>query len=138
MFTSLDISASGLYAQRIRMDTTANNVANVNTTRDENGNPKPYLRKDVIFKVGGVGKKGELGVEVPEVVEDPKAVHYVYDPTHPDRVMDGDMKNYVLMPNINGVEEMVNLIAATRGYEANVTVMDASKAMMNTALRIIA
>ena len=134
MFTTFSISASGCYAQRIRMDTIANNLANINTTRDAEGNPNPYLRKDPIFKPGGVGGSRVLGVQVPEIRTDPKAVHMVYDPTHPDANKDG----YVKMPNINSIEEMVNMIDASRAYEANVTALESSRSMYTTSLRLLA
>ena len=134
MFTTFAISASGCYAQRIRMDCIANNLANVNTTRDAQGNNNPYLRKDPIFKPGGVGGSRTLGVHVPEVITDPKAVHTKYAPGHPDADKDG----YVKVPNINSIEEMVNMIDASRAYEANITAMESSRTMFTTSLRLLA
>ena len=134
MFTTFSISASGCYAQRIRMDTIANNLANVNTTRDAEGRPNPYLRKDPVFKPGGVGGSKNLGVRVDRIKTDEKAVHVVFDPTHED----ADEHGYVKMPNINSIEEMVNMIDASRAYEANITAMEATKTMFVTSLRLLA
>ncbi|MFC1588554.1 flagellar basal body rod protein FlgC [Planctomycetota bacterium] len=134
MFSSLDISASGLSSQRLRMTTIANNVANINTTRDEEGRANPYKRRIVLFEEGSAGRDGTMGVHVPEIVLDDKAPHMEYNPSHPDANAEG----YVAKPNINMIEEMVDMIAATRAYEANVTVMEATKSMYATALRIIA
>ena len=139
MFSILDISASGLYAQRVRMDAIANNLANVATTRDAQGRANPYRRQDVIFKVGAthLGLRGE-GVEVPVVIDDPSPFRREYKPEHPDAVREGPDAGYVLLPNVEPVVEMVNMIDATRAYEANVTVMDATKNLFSSALRILA
>ena len=134
MFTALDISASGLSAQRLRMNTISHNIANVNTTRDAEGRPIPYSRRITIFQEGSVGQDGTLGVHVAEVKQDEKTPHLEYNPGHPDANAEG----YVAMPNINPIEEMVDMMAATRAYEANVTTMEATKSMYSTALRIIA
>ncbi len=139
MFSILDISASGLYAQRVRMDAIANNLANVSTTRDAQGRPNPYRRQDVIFKVGApaLGLPGE-GVSVPAVVDDPTPFRREYKPGHPDAIREGPEAGYVRMPNVDPVVEMVNMIDATRAYEANITVMDATKSLFASALRILA
>ncbi len=132
VFGGMDISASGLTAQRLRMDTISQNIANVNTTRDENGNV--YRRKTVVFAEkndfsfskalstasGLIGS----GVKVTSIVEDTSTdVRKVYEPSHPDADEDG----YVSYPNVNTVTEMTNLIDASRAYEANVTAFNASK-----------
>lgn len=139
MFSVLDISASGLYAQRVRMDTIANNMANLETTRDAQGRAVPFRRQDVVFKVGApqFGLRGE-GVEVPAVVDDPRPFRKEFKPDHPDAIREGPDAGYVLFPNIDPIVETVNMIDATRAYEANVTVMDATKSLFNTALRILA
>jgi flagellar basal-body rod protein FlgC len=136
-FNALNISASGLTAQRFRMDTISQNVANVNTTRTENGTA--YRRKGVLFEaknqphtfseyfdvslhkynVGG-------GVRVRKVFDDISEGPLVYEPSHPD----ADANGYVRMPNVNVVEEMVNLISASRSFEANVTAMNTTKSMI--------
>ncbi|HHV99010.1 MAG TPA: flagellar basal body rod protein FlgC [Clostridiaceae bacterium] len=142
-FSALDISASGLTAQRFRMDTITQNVANINTTRTENGTP--YRRKAVIFEEKSVDKPFSeyltessqerlvgKGVRVARVVEDQSPFKRVYDPGNPE----ADEEGYVLMPNVDLVTEMVNMISATRAYEANVTVMNATKSMALKALEI--
>lgn len=134
MIHALDISASGLRAQRLRMNVIANNVANVNTTRDADGRISPFRRRVTLFTEGGVGPNGTQGVKVPEILEDDKAPRLEYRPGHPDANAEG----MVAMPNIEMIEEMADMIAATRAYEANVTAMDATKSMYSTALRIIA
>lgn len=142
-FSSLDISASGLTAQRVRMDTISQNIANVNTTRTEDGTP--YRRRDVLFEE----RKGSdsfssilsnassnlsdgRGVRVTKIYEDSSDFKKVFDPGHPDADADG----YVSMPNVDVVTEMVNMISSTRSYEANVTSMNATKSMALKALEI--
>ena len=131
-FTSLDISASGLSAQRQRLDVIANNIANANTTRTPQGGA--YKREQVVFSARmeslGVGAAQPAGVEVPSVVTDPTPSRPVYDPGHPD----SDARGYVQMPNVNIVQEMVDMVSATRAYEANVTAMSAAKTMALKAL----
>ena len=136
MFTSFDINASGLTAQRYRMDIISENVANANTTRTEDGTP--YVRKVVTFaeKEGNTSFSHVLnqqfanysgqGVKVSGVYEDTVTeMNMVYDPSHPD----ADENGYVTYPNVNIITEMTNLIDATRSYEANATAFDASKSM---------
>lgn len=141
-FSSLDIGASGLTAQRLRMDTISQNIANVNTTRTENGTP--YRRRTVILEEKDnttfsdyltQSSKEKLiggGVRVSSIVEDASPFKRNYDPGHPD----ADEEGYVLLPNIDIVTEMVNMISATRTYEANVTSMNATKSMAMKALEI--
>lgn len=148
IFNGLNISASGLTAQTLRMDTISQNIANVNTTRDENGDP--YRRKTVVFAERGTSafnnallksrmarkdqnEIGGNGVKVTAIVEDHvTAMNKVYDPSHPDADEDG----YVTYPNINTVTEMTNLIDATRSYEANVTAFNATKNMLLKGLEL--
>ncbi len=141
-----DVSASGLEAQRIRMNVIANNIANAQTTRTEDGGP--YRRRATVFEaVGGTksrfskllegySEKEVLGggVRVSEIVEatDSEAFMDVYDPTHPD----ADSQGIVRKPNIRVVDEMVNLIDASRAYEANVTAMNATKLIASKTLEI--
>jgi flagellar basal-body rod protein FlgC len=140
---SLDISASALTAQRLRMDVIAQNIANSSTTRAENG--MPYRRKMVVFeeKKGGNDFSGVLskeasknnpgnGVRVTAIIEDPTPYKRVYDPGHPD----ADEEGYVNMPNVDVVVEMLNMISASRAYEANVTALNTSKNMAVKALEI--
>ncbi|MBI5894332.1 MAG: flagellar basal body rod protein FlgC [Deltaproteobacteria bacterium] len=139
-FNTFTISASGMEAQRVRLNTIASNLANVNTTKGVNG--EAYRRKDVVFAAmpeqssfGSIlsAATGEIThVKVMGVVEDEKPFKVVYDPKHPDANKEG----YVEFPNINSIEEMVNMLSAIRSYEANVTVFNASKSMAMKALEI--
>lgn len=130
-FSSIDISASGLIAQRIRLDTIANNIANANTTRTAEGGP--YRRQEVVFRVHREeDAPASRGVEVEAVVVSDDPPKMVYDPSHPDAGPDGR----VALPNVNIVEEMVDMIAATRAYEANVTAVSAARSMASKALEI--
>jgi flagellar basal-body rod protein FlgC len=128
------VSASALEAQRIRMNTIASNMANAQTTKTETGGP--YVRKDVVFSVMPVtsnpAEKNLEGVKVREVVEDNKPPVTVYDPGHPD----ADENGNVSMPDINVVEEMVNMMMALRAYEANVRAFNMSKGMYQKALEL--
>jgi flagellar basal-body rod protein FlgC len=141
---SLRIGASGLLAQRLRLDTIANNIANAQTTRTAAGGP--YQRQDVVFMADGqnpvvpqfiVDRHPELssingGVKVSEITTDKTAGPKVYDPTNPD----ADKAGYVSYPNVNPVVEMTNMLSATRAYEANLAVIEASKQMALKALDI--
>ncbi len=138
-FNSLRISASGLSAERLRMDTISSNIANVTTTRGEDG--QPYKRKIAVFqenlnkeidKQTGKVKENMLGVKAVGIVEDESPLRRVYDPSHPD----ADAEGYVNMPNVNILNEMADMITATRAYEANVTAMNSEKSMFLKALEI--
>lgn len=133
-FSSFEISASGIYAQRVRLDVIANNVANAETTRTPEGGP--YRRQSVVFRAvydDVVGNRVvPTGVKVEGVAEDPTDYRVVYDPGHPD----ADANGYVRMPNVNVVEEMVDMISATRAYEANITALNATKSMIAAAVEI--
>lgn len=125
--SAINTSASGLTAQRLRTEVIANNIANVNTTRTQEGGP--YARKRVIF----AERLKQKGVRVVEVAEDTRTPFKLkYDPGHPDV----DESGYVKMPNVNVVTEMVDLISSTRSYQANVSVISASKNMIEQALNI--
>jgi flagellar basal-body rod protein FlgC len=138
----MNVSASGMTAQRLRMDIISQNIANVNTTRDENG--EAYKRKMVVFAEKDTNSFADIlnsktgtrpgnGVKVSEIVEDTKTpMNLVYDPSHPDANADG----YVAYPNVNTVTEMTNLIDASRSYEANVTAFNASKSMALKGLEV--
>jgi flagellar basal-body rod protein FlgC len=132
LFSSLDISASALRAQRIRQSIVANNLANANTTRGEGG--EPYRRQEVIFETGVPGKGIMGGVHVAEIRADQSDFVRAYKPGHPD----ADENGMVRMPNVNAIIEMVDMMTAMRSYEANVTAMDATKAMFSQALRLLA
>ena len=140
-FNSIQISSSGLSAQRLRMNLISGNLANVNTTRTRGGGP--YRRKEAIFAAQPVNKsfhqilrdrqgRQPPGVKVVRIYEDPNPPVMKYDPQHPH----ANAKGYVALPNINLMEEMVNMISATRGYEANVTALRAAKDMAAKALEI--
>ncbi|HBG48374.1 MAG TPA: flagellar basal body rod protein FlgC [Cyanobacteria bacterium UBA9971] len=162
-FNALDISSSALTAQRIKMDAIAGNIANVNTTRNPDGTPGIYRRKEVIFSsvygnmVNGKNNNDEWntdetntnadlkgsvsqnsvstlnGVKVLQVADDFKTpLNKVYNPSHPDADKDG----YVNLPNVNVVSEMVDMISASRAYEANVTSINATKSMISAAMKI--
>ncbi len=145
MFMGIDTAASGLTAERLRMDVISNNIANANTTRTENGGA--YRRRYVVFSprtrepmsfeqalskaTGGKKSVGE-GVRAVAIMEDQQQGPMVYEPGHPDANADG----YVEKPNVNIVSEMVDMITAHRAYEANTTSINAAKAMFSKALEI--
>lgn len=166
-FNVFDIAGSGMTAQRVKMDTIASNIANVNTTRRADGSKGVYIKKDVTFRTiyedtlnrgymnfasnspdpqfdPSTGKmyintnislnNGMLtgGVQVDEIYESQNGVKTVYDPSHPDADEDG----YVDLPNVNVVEEMVGMISASKAYEANATVAENVKTMMQSAMNI--
>ncbi len=138
MFSILDISASGLYAQRVRMDAIADNVANMFTTRDA-GRSGPYRRKDVVFRVGAPQSSLRAeGVHVAGVTEDPGPFRKEFNPQHPDAIREGPEAGYVLLPNVDPMIETVNMIDASRAYEANITVMEVTKGLFAAALRLLA
>ena len=129
LFTAMDISASGLRAQRTRMNVISSNLANAQTTRTNEGGP--YKRRDVIFKETSF--EGQLAsVEVDGIVTDPTPGKQIYDPGNPD----ADDSGYVTMPNVNMMEEMVNMINATRAFEANSIAVKSQKDMALKALTI--
>lgn len=155
LFTSFDISASGMTAQQLRTDVISQNIANSNTTRTSDGTP--YVRKAVVFtektltsstairgantsgysfasilKNASGGRLGD-GVKVTSVYEDTSTdMNMVYDPSHPD----ADENGYVTYPNVNVVQEMTDLIDASRSYEANISAFNASKSMASKGLTI--
>ena len=132
MFDVLDMGASGLMAQRTRMDTIAGNVANINTTRNEKGEAIPYRRRIAMFQAGT--PDGKPGVHVSKIGQDPSPFQLRYEPGN----RDADKNGYVKYPNIDLSIEYVNMLEASRAYEANVTMMETSKAMINSSLRLIA
>jgi len=139
IFTMFDISASGLRAERARMNVHANNLANVNTTMGEDG--EPYRRRRVFFKEGApeVTGSNEWGVSVAHVDKDMDTeFQYKYEPTHPHAIKEGEHTGYVRMPNVQVAVEMVDMMMASRAYEANLTTMDTAKQLHSGALRIIA
>ena len=161
-FNVFDIAASGMHAQRVKMDTVSSNIANINTTRNEFGEKQVYHKKQVNFKemainnnftfpkgnaevitnppnapylTGGVsiGNEGiAKGVMVESITDSDNPTRMVYDPSHPDADKDG----YVELPNVNVVEEMVNMVNASRAYEANITLAQTTKTMIQSAINI--
>lgn len=166
-FNAFDIAGSGMMAQRIKMDTVASNIANINTTRNPDGSPGVYIKKNVSFRTiyednlsrgpqnfsansvdaefdpstgnmllntGIALNTGMIsnGVEVHEIYETENGVKTLYDPSHPD----ADEEGYVNVPNINIVEEMVDMIAASKAYEANSAVAENVKTMIQSAMNI--
>lgn len=133
MFDALDIGASALSAQRARMDTIASNVANANVTRNARGEAIPFRRRVAVL-IPGADNAGSPGVRLAKIIEDPSPFRKVHEPGHPDADADGNVK----FPNIDLAMELVNMMEATRAYEANVTMMESTKAMINSSLRLIA
>jgi len=131
MLNTLDISASGLEAHRIWMNTIAENIANANTI-EKDGKNVPYRRKEPVFSVDR--SHGVAAVEVRGIVEDPAEFRIEHDPTHPLANEEGK----VAYPNVHVMQEMVDMMMANRSYEANVTAMDVTKSMFSSALRILA
>jgi flagellar basal-body rod protein FlgC len=148
IFSSINIAASGLTAQRTRLDVIADNIANVNTTRTTEGGPfrkstvifrprvsQPYWKSPFLpeYLDNGVGK----GVRIKKIEKDMDTKpRLVYEPTHPDAIQSGPRKGYVEFPNVNIVNEMVDMISASRSYEANVALINGSKSMFMKALDI--
>ncbi|CUH96081.1 hypothetical protein P22_2169 [Propionispora sp. 2/2-37] len=145
MFGAIDAAASGLTAERLRMDVISNNIANANTTRTAEGGP--YRRQLVVFEprsgqtsfrkllsneMGETTPEVGNGVKVVGIIKDASPTRMVYNPQHPDANPDG----YVEMPNLNIVSEMVDMITATRAYEANATAVNSAKSMAMKALAI--
>lgn len=142
LFDSMNISSSGLSANRVRMNVISSNMANTHTTRTQEGTP--YRRKRVFLQTQHhynsfknemreqMLKKGVTSVKVRDVVEDKREFIMRYDPYHPD----ADDRGYVKMPNVNIMEEMTEMIVATRSYEANVTAFNAAKGMALKALEM--
>jgi flagellar basal-body rod protein FlgC len=137
LLTALDVNASGLTAQRQRVEVASSNLANSQTTRTADGGP--YRRKDVIFQTSSFQDSlssainGAVnGVEVSGVVDDPRPFDRRYEPGHPDADKDG----YVSYPNVSAMEEMANLVEASQSYDANIAAMGVVKTMINRTLDI--
>jgi flagellar basal-body rod protein FlgC len=137
MFNLLDISASGLAAQRVRMDITANNLVNQANTRGKqrpDGTWEPFRRRLAIFQTGSADDPSKPGVHVSKIEKDMSPFVKRLEPNHPDADKDGN----VYYPNVDMTYEMVNMIDASRAYEANITAMETTKAMLNATLRLLA
>lgn len=136
MLSSLRINGSALDAERQRLDVISENIANAQTTRTPGGGP--YRRKEVVFEAvaaeaaGMGGGTGAGGVRVAQISESQAPLEKVYNPGHPD----ADSQGYVSMPNVNIVEEMVDLVAASRAYEANVAAVNTTKSMISHAMEL--
>jgi flagellar basal-body rod protein FlgC len=129
LFTAMDISASGMRAQRTRMNIISSNIANAQTTRSATGGP--FQRRDVVLRENAF-EDNLSSVEVEKIVSDPTPGQRIYDPSNPD----ADEKGYVTMPNVNLMEEMVNMIGASQAFEANTTAVKAQKDMALKALAL--
>jgi len=148
LFTAINIASSGMAAERIRTDVISDNIANVSTTRTNEGGPfrrsrtvmrpradNPFWRSPFLPQSmePGIGK----GVRVAEIQKDYKTENkLVFDPTHPDAIQSGPRAGYVEMPNVDVISEMVDMISASRAYEANASVIEGAKAMFQRALEI--
>jgi flagellar basal-body rod protein FlgC len=142
MFDALRIAASGMAAERLRLDVTSANLANANTTRGANG--QPYQRQQVVLEAAGGQSFGNVlsgvqggqnvqGVQVSGIVSDASPGRRVYDPGHPD----ADANGYVTLPNVNSVTEMTDLITETRSYQANTQAMQMAKSIYSKTLEVL-
>lgn len=148
MFSTMNIAATGLSAQRLRLDVISNNIANATTTRNGRGDG-PFRRDRVVMQPvnlrnvwrspvypRGLDTGMGEGVRVSKIEKDMRPLKLVYDPSHPDSIKIGPKQGYVEMPNVNVVEEITDMISASRSYEANAQVIMGSKQMFNKALEI--
>ncbi|MDQ6972237.1 MAG: flagellar basal body rod protein FlgC [Mariprofundaceae bacterium] len=143
LFSAMNTSAAGMSAQRSRMDIVASNIANAESTRTESGGP--YRRRQVVFQTTDPKKEfnhifesefqgsGPKTVKVSSIIEDQRPFREIYNPSHPD----ADSRGMVKMPNVNSVEEMVDMQSASRSFEANVTTMEAAKRMFQKSLELL-
>ena len=139
MFGSLEVSTSALVAQRTRLNVIAGNIANMHATRDANGRPNPFQRRVALLAAGNPAAAPDApGVHVQRIIKDPAPFRKVHDPSHPDAVQTGPDKGYVYYPNVDLATEMINALTAARAYEANVTVMEITKSMASSSLRLLA
>ncbi|HWB54635.1 MAG TPA: flagellar basal body rod protein FlgC [Tepidisphaeraceae bacterium] len=134
MFDTLDVGASGLTAERVRMDTIAGNVANIDTFRTNGPGSGPYQRRFVILQQGGADGANGPGVHVEKIGVDTTPGRKEYDPSHPFAGPDG----YVRYPNVDLAVETVNMLEASRAYDADVSMMETTKSMITSSLRILA
>ena len=139
MINALDISTSGLVAQRIRLNAISSNLANMSTLQNEKGEAEPYQARFPIFETSNeiTTPYGAAGVQVASVETDTAEPNYKFQPNHPLAIKEGKYKGYVAYPNINMVNEFVDALEATRAYEANIGVIEATKSMGNQTLRIV-
>jgi flagellar basal-body rod protein FlgC len=130
LFNIFNVAGSAMNAQSQRLNTVASNLANADSATSASG--EPYKAKQVVFAATPVGENGATGVNVAAVVEDPSPMKMVYDPKNPL----ADDKGYVTMPNVNVVEEMVNMISASRSYQSNVEMMNTTKTLLLKTLSL--
>jgi flagellar basal-body rod protein FlgC len=130
LFNIFNVAGSGMAAQSQRLNVVASNLANADSTTSANG--QPYKAKQVVFSTTSVDASGAQGVKVAQVIEDTSPMKMVYDPKHPM----ADAQGYVAMPNVNVVDEMVNMISASRAYQNNVDVLNTSKSLLLKTLTI--
>ncbi|MGA2035516.1 MAG: flagellar basal body rod protein FlgC [Thermoguttaceae bacterium] len=139
MLSALDISTSGLVAERIRMNAISSNIANISTTHNEKGEAAPYQRKFVVFQSDeNMGAAGAAGVRVSSVETDHAEPQLRFQPGHPDAIQQGPNKGNVAYPNISMMTEFTDAMEAARAYEANLGAIDITKNMEQQTLRIIA
>ncbi len=134
MFGALDISTSGLVAQRTRLDVISQNMANQHSVLDADGNYAPYRRRIAVFAPGDPATGADEGVHVREILLDPAPFRKVYEPGHPLADAEGNVE----YPNVDPMMEMVSAMEATRAYEANITAAEATKSMIDRALGLLA
>ena len=139
MYGALDVSVSALVAHRTNLNVIAGNIAMKEVTHDDAGRPIPYRRRVALYAAGRTsGSKNTVGVHVARVVEDPSPFGFRYDPTDPDAIKTGDRKGYVRVSNVDQHTEMVNAMVTARAYEANIAVIETTKSMVRSTLRLIA
>lgn len=139
MFPALDVSTSGLAAQRVRMNAISGNLANISTTHNEDGEAVPYQPRFVVFQTDdSVGGQGAAGVRVESIEIEDLDPLYKYEPHHPDAIKEGEWKGFVAYPNVNMMTEYTDAMEAARAYEANLGAIEISKDLANQTLRIIA
>jgi flagellar basal-body rod protein FlgC len=139
MIGAFDISTSGLVAQRVRLNAISSNLANMSTLRDENGEAAPYQARYPVFEMDSEKSTpyGAAGVKVSSIETEDVEPRYKYQPNHPLAIQEGKYKGYVAYPNINMINEFTDALEATRAYEANIGVIEATKAMGAQTLRIV-
>lgn len=139
MFKSLDICSSGMLAERMRLEVISSNMANINNTSRVNG--EVYKRKQAILETNNSISSNNfsdliVGVKVGEIIEDNSDYKLMYDPEHPDAIQEGELKGYVQQPNVNMAKEMVDMLNAQRGFEANAKTFETMRDIINTSLSI--
>ena len=139
MIGAFDISTSGLVAQRVRLNAISSNLANMSTLRDENGEVAPYKARYPVFETDSDKSTpyGASGVKVASIEVEDVEPRYKYQPNHPLAIAEGEHKGYVAYPNVNMINEFTDALEATRAYEANIGVIEATKAMGRQTLTIV-